>query len=252
MALRGLAGKTALVTGAAGGIGASTVRRLVEEGCTVVAADLSAQGLRALVAPLPIGSVRDVAGDASRPEDVQRFVDTAVRHFGSLQLLVNAAGLMLKHYPISEMPIEDFDRVHAVNVRGTFLCLRAGLRQMLAQGQGGAIVNLASVGALRARGGTASYGSSKRAVLGLSGSAALENGRFGIRVNAICPGPIDTPMLRVALNHEPVEYSELFASQAIPRVGDPSEVAAFIAWLLSDEASYQTGGIYTIDGGLTI
>ena len=252
MALRGLAGKTALVTGAAGGIGSATVRRLVEEGCKVVAADKEPEGLKKLAASLPAGSVLPVTGDVSRPDDVQGFVDSAVKQFGSLQLLVNNAGILLKHYPVAEMPIEDFDRVHAVNVRGTFLCLRAGLRQMIAQGKGGAIVNLSSVGGLRANRGTASYGSSKRAVLGLSGSAALENGKFGIRVNAICPGPIDTPMLRPAMNYLEGDYKDIFANQAIPRAADPSEVAAFIAWLLCDESSFQTGGVYTVDGGLTI
>jgi 3-oxoacyl-[acyl-carrier protein] reductase len=252
MALRGLAGKTALVTGAAGGIGSATVRRLVEEGCNVVAADMAADGLKRLAADLAANNLLTVTGDVAKPEDVQRFVDAAVKQFGALHLLVNNAAIIGNHYPIAEMPIEEFDRVHSINVRGVFLCLRAALRQMIAQGDGGAIVNLSSVGALRANRGSSPYGSAKRAVIGLSGSAALENGKYGIRVNTICPGPVDTPMLRPALNDMPGDLNAPFANQAIPRIGQPAEIAAFIAWLLSAEASYQTGGVYPVDGGFTI
>ena len=252
MSLRGLKGKTAIVTGAAGGIGSATVRRLVEEGCKVVAVDIQQKALSQLAASCPAGSVLDVVADVARPEDCERFVGQAVQHFGGVQLLVNNAAVIGRNYPIAEMPIEEFDRVHSINVRGVFLCLRAALRQMIKQGEGGAIVNLSSVGALRANAGSSPYGSAKRAVIGLSCSAALENGQYGIRVNAICPGPVDTPMLRPALNNKPGDLNDFFKNQAIPRIGRPEEIAAFIAWLLSDEASYQTGGVYPVDGGFTI
>jgi len=114
------------------------------------------------------------------------------------------------------------------------------------------MISTGSVGALRANRGTSPYGSAKRAVLGLSGAAALENGKYGIRVNSVCPGPIDTPMLRPAMNNPAGDLNELFKHLAIPRTAQPAEIAAFIAYLLSDDASYCTGGIYPVDGGLSI
>ena len=251
MGMRGLAGKTAIVTGAAGGLGTATVKRLVEEGCNVAAADLNAAPLSELAAQFK-GKVLDLPADVRQPEECERMVERAASHFGSVDLLVNNAAVINKHYPVAEMPVEEFDRVHSVNVRGVFLVLRVMLCSMIAQGKGGAIVNISSVAALRANGGISPYGSAKRAVLGLSGAAALENGRYGIRVNSVCPGPIDTPMLRPAINNPPGELEGFFRHLAIPRAARPAEIAAFIAYLLSDDASYCTGGIYPVDGGLTI
>jgi len=251
MGMRGLAGKTAIVTGAVGGLGAATVKRLVEEGCNVAAADLHASALAELAAPFK-GKVLEVPTDVRQPEECERMVERAASYFGAVNLLVNNAAIINKHYPIAEMPVEEFDRVHAVNVRGVFLVLRAVLRQMIAQDKGGSIVNISSVGALRANRGTSPYGSAKRAVLGLSGTAALENGQYGIRVNSVCPGPIDTPMLRPAMNNPAGDLNNLFKHLAIPRAAQPAEIAAFIAYLLSDDASFCTGGIYPVDGGLSI
>lgn len=246
MPFRGLAGKVAVVTGAAGGIGGAVVDRLVEEGVKVVAVDLHAPRHAS-------PDVFGVAADVSTEQGCDRYVATAVGKFGAVDLFVNNAGIVGHRAPMVEIEVAEFDRVHAVNVRGVFLGLRAVLRRMIAQGKGGAIVNTSSVGGLKAFPGATSYGSAKRAVIALSATAALENGRHGIRVNAICPGAIATPMLGPALaSAVGGDGSGSFSHLPIPRVAAAAEVAAFVAYLLSDEASFQTGGAYTIDGGLML
>jgi NAD(P)-dependent dehydrogenase (short-subunit alcohol dehydrogenase family) len=250
MALAGLEGRVALVTGAARGIGAATCRRLAEEGCNVAAVDVLADELARSCSGMP-GTVVPIVADVSREEDCDRMVAETAAKFGGLDLFVNNAGVIGPRLPITELPVEEFDRVHAVNIRGAFMALRAALRQMQAQGRGGAVVNVASVGGLMAQPLSAAYGSSKRAIIGLSGTAAHENGPLGIRVNAVCPGAVDTPMLAPAMNTATIPASA-FAQQPIGRAADPAEIAAFIAYLLSDEASFQTGGVYPIDGGRTI
>src|SRR5688500_14304605 len=199
MALRGLQDKVAIVTGASGGLGTATVRRLVDEGCRVAAVDLQKSGLEKLVDACGEDKVAALVADVSREEECDRYVAATVKRFGAVHLFSNNAGVIGKHYPVAEMPTAEFDRVHAVNLRGAFFGLRAVLRRMIEQKQGGSIVNIASVGALRANRYSSPYGSAKRALIGLSGAAALENGQFGIRVNTVCPGPMETPMLRPAL-----------------------------------------------------
>jgi NAD(P)-dependent dehydrogenase (short-subunit alcohol dehydrogenase family) len=245
MALKGLSGKVAIVTGAASGIGAATAARLVDEGCKVVGADLKPVAGNA--------NLHGVICDVSKEADVDACVQAAVSKFGGLDLLVNNAAYHGAKKPLADITPAEFDFTHAVNSRGVFLCLRAGIKQMVKQGRGGAIVSVASVGGIKSFPDLADYTSAKRAVVGLSGAAAIDYGKHGIRSNVVCPGSVDTPMLRAAFNLPPEMTAEQlapgFANQPIARIGRPDEIAAMIAFLLSDEASYQTGGIYTVDGG---
>lgn len=247
MSFPDLVGRIAIVTGAAGGIGLATCRRLLEEGCKVAAVDIDPAGLGEACSDLQ-GEILPVISDISSEEACVRLIQQSVGHFGSVDLLVNNAGVIGRRLPVAEMPLAEFDRVYAVNIRGAFLMLREVLRQMIAQGEGGAVVNVSSVGGLSAQPFSCAYGSSKRALIGLSSTAAQENGVHGIRINAICPGSVDTPMLAPAISRV-ANPEEVFKTLPLQRAADPSEIAAFIAYLLSDEASYQTGGVYPIDGG---
>jgi NAD(P)-dependent dehydrogenase (short-subunit alcohol dehydrogenase family) len=246
MGLKGLAGKSAIVTGAAGGIGAAAAMRLLDEGCTVVAVDLAEAALRNA---LPASDrLRLVAADVAAEAGASDYVAAAVRHFGGVDLFVNNAGVFGERKPLTELPAAAFDQVLAVNLRGVYLGLQAVLRQMIAQGRGGAIVNTSSVGGLGAGKNCAAYNASKSGVISLTRVAANENGQHRVRINAVCPGLTDTPMLGQATNR----VDQLSGSCALGRVADPAEIASVMAFLLSDEASYVTGSVLVVDGGLLL
>jgi NAD(P)-dependent dehydrogenase (short-subunit alcohol dehydrogenase family) len=253
MALDGLHGKVAVVTGAADGIGAATARRLRAEGARLALVDVREEPLERLVAQLG-DDVVALAADVSSAEDVERYTSAALARFGRIDLAMLNAGVASAHLPVADASIEDFDRVIATNLRGCFLTMRAAIRAMLAREGGGSIVATASMLALQGGPLFASYTASKHGILGLVRSAALELGGQGIRVNALCPGYVDTAMLRAAEQEQddPAAAREVMRKfNAFGRYGEPEEMAAMAVWLLSDEASYCSGSAFSVDAAIT-
>jgi NAD(P)-dependent dehydrogenase (short-subunit alcohol dehydrogenase family) len=250
------AGKVALVTGAAGGIGLATAERLAAEGAALLLADLPGSALEAAAEAARAAGGRAVAvsGDVTSETDFRAFVERAERELGGLDLLVNNAGIEGVVAPIESYPLDVFDRVLAVNVRGVFLGLRFGGPALRRRG-GGAIVNLASVAGVTGDPNLSAYIASKHAVIGLTRSGALAFGP-SVRVNAVCPSPVETRMMRsleAGMGGAQPELVKKFVTERIPagRYAEPAEVAALIAFLGSDEARFINGSIYTIDGGMT-
>ena len=251
-------GKVVVVTGAAGGIGRATALRLAAEGARVVAADLEGTPLADVVAAVASAGAEALAvpADVTRAADVAALVAAAVQRFGGLDLLVNNAGIEGVVKPIHEYPDEVFDRVLAVNVRGVFLGIKHGVPALRRRG-GGAIVNMASVAGLIGNPVVPAYIASKHAVIGLTRSAALAYGPEGIRVNAVCPSPIETRMMRsleagLAPDDAGSARKALEAMIPMGRYGTPEEVAAVVAFLGSDDARFVNGAAYTVDGGMTV
>jgi NAD(P)-dependent dehydrogenase (short-subunit alcohol dehydrogenase family) len=237
----GLDGKAALVTGAASGIGRATVELLTELGAQVMASDIDESA--------ELGDVRFAAADVAEEGALEKVVAEAVSAFGRLDLAANCAGVGGGHASTHEYPIGTWDRIVAVNLRGTWLSMRAEIPAMLAGGKG-AIVNVASTLGLRGSPFGSPYSASKHGVLGLTKTAAIEYAQQGIRVNAVCPGAIDTPMMDETFERFPGFREMLTGFVPMGRMGSPAEVAAAIAWLCSDAASFVTGEGLTIEGGL--
>jgi NAD(P)-dependent dehydrogenase (short-subunit alcohol dehydrogenase family) len=245
-----LAGKVAIVTGAASGIGRATAELFVAEGARVVAVDVNEKAGQAL-AEQRGKNMRFVAADVSKGEDVQRFVNATVNVFGGLDVLFSNAGIAI-FKPVEETSEEEWDRVIAVNLRACFLGIRYAVPHMLKRG-GGSIINTASVHGFATGAAMGAYGASKHGVIGLTKGAALDLAKYKIRVNAICPGAIDTPLMRSnlkAVGDEEEELRKISASEPIGRVGLPEEIARAALFLASDESSFATGAPFLIDGGL--
>lgn len=243
-------GKVALITGGVSGIGLATVQRLVSEGARVAVCDVNAQAGAALVASLPAGAVRFTACDVTDDAQVKGFVEDTLSAFQRLDVVFNNAGLLVSA-PLTETAPEIWDRVYAVNVKGAYLVCRHAIAALKAGG-GGSIINMASLAGLRGMPGLTLYASSKAAVIGLSKTLALELAADRIRVNAICPGWIDTPFNQPVVDRlgGPDAVARAVAN-GIPlgRMGQADEVAAMVAYLASDEASFVTGQHMSINGG---
>jgi NAD(P)-dependent dehydrogenase (short-subunit alcohol dehydrogenase family) len=241
--------KVAIVTGAASGIGRAIAYELGAEGARVVLSDVNDAGGRETHAQLRDRGVDAiyVHADTSSPADHDALVAAALRSFGRLDVAVNNAGISGPLAPVGDYPIEGWDKVIAVNLSGVFYGMRAQIPAMLAHGAGGSIINITSILGQVGFRNAAAYVSAKHGLVGLTQTAALEYGPQKIRVNAVAPGFIRTPMVDDAL---PPEALQVLASMhALGRIGEPAEVAALVTWLASDQASFATGGCYPIDGG---
>ncbi len=246
-----LEGKVALVTGAARGIGQAIAEVFVEHGARVAAADKMfadcqkvVQGINA-ISP---GSAVALDLDVTNPASVQKAVDNTVAAFGELNILVNNAGIHRPHF-IVDFPVEEWDLVYDINVRGTFLCAQAAARQMILQGKGGSIINMSSASGKKPDPQGAAYCSSKSAIIGFTRVAALELGKYKIRSNAILPGATDTEMLRGLIRDVPGLIEELVAKTPLGKMADPRDQANAAVFLASDLAGHVTGDALVVSGG---
>jgi NAD(P)-dependent dehydrogenase (short-subunit alcohol dehydrogenase family) len=249
-----LEGKTAIVTGAAMGMGEATARLFAAAGANVVIADFNEEKGRAVADDIVAGghSAHFVKVDISQGAEVEAMIAATVERFGRLDAAVNNAALTPDDQLVSEFDEAYWDRLMAVDLKGTALSMKYELRQMLAQGDGGSIVNISSVSGFRPQPQNIAYVAAKHGVVGMTKVAALENGQYGIRVNSVAPGAIDTPMLRGALEQFGFTAEE-YAPQLslLNRFGQASEIAEASLWLASDQSSYVTGTTLHVDAGYT-
>ena len=245
-------GKSVLVTGGGSGIGRAAALSFAAEGARVAVSDVDATGGEQTVSLIAQagGEAIFIRADVSQSAQVQAMVDTVVSHFGRLDCAFNNAGIEIEHLPLAESEEATFDRIMNVNVKGVWLCMKHEIAQMLKQG-GGSIVNTASVAGLVGAPTQPIYAGSKHAVVGMTKSAAAEYGRAGIRINAVCPGVIRTPMMDRAIEREPRRQKLIEKIHPIGRLGEAQEIADAALWLLSDSASFVTGHQLAVDGGLT-
>ena len=247
-----LAGKVAVITGAARGIGAATARLFAREGASVVLADMLEEQGKAVAAEIKKagGKAEFVHCDVTKSNDVKNAISSAVRLYGKLDILFNNAGIIGVTADLANYPEEDFDRVLSVNLKGYFLGLRHAIPEMLKNG-GGSIINTASILGMVGSPFAAAYAAAKGGVIALTRVAALECAGQAIRVNAIAPGAVDTPMLQGQIIAMPQAEQALMQMAPLGRFAQPEEVASLVLFLASDESSFITGATYPIDGGWT-
>jgi NAD(P)-dependent dehydrogenase (short-subunit alcohol dehydrogenase family) len=245
-------GQVALVTGASSGMGLATAHAFAEAGAAVVLADINDQTLGAATDELTASGYRalGVSCDVSNEDQAAAMVERAVATFGRLDMAFNNAGIQVPPTDAADEPAEHFDRVNAINLRGVWTCMKHELGQMRTQGSG-AIVNCSSLGGLVGLPGRAAYHASKHGVIGLTKSAALEYAPRGVRINAICPGTIETAMVEDMIARGELDVPEAVANQPIGRLGRPDEIAAAVLWLCSPAASFVLGVALPVDGGYT-
>jgi NAD(P)-dependent dehydrogenase (short-subunit alcohol dehydrogenase family) len=246
-------GQVASVTGAASGMGLATARAFAYAGAAVTLADVSEAALQQAVDEITLagGKAIGVVCDVSDEAQVAAMVERTVATFGRLDAAFNNAGIQVPSSEIADQSAEDYDRINAINLRGVWACMKHELLQMRKQGSG-AIVNCSSIGGLTGRALLAAYQGSKHGVIGLTRSAALEYAARGIRVNAVCPGTIDTPMVSKMLDSGVLAMDDLLRDLPMKRLGRGEEIADAVLWLCSPGSTFVTGQALAVDGGFTV
>src|SRR5436853_4010908 len=252
---KGFAGKVAFVTGAANGIGRAAALAFAREKASVVAADVSEQGNQETVRLIEEqgGRALAVRCDVSRAEDVKAALAKTVEAFGRLDFAFNNAGIEpRKPAPTADYDEQEWNRILDINLRGIFLCMKHEIPLILKHGGGGAIVNTSSGAGIIGIKGSPAYTAAKHGVIGLTKAAALDYAAQNIRINAVCPGYIDTPMMGRFTGGTPEGRAKVIAEEPVGRMGKPEEIAAAVLWLCSDAAAFMVGHAMVIDGGQTI
>ncbi|MEA2489589.1 MAG: hypothetical protein QOH21_1381 [Acidobacteriota bacterium] len=247
------AGKVAFVTGAANGIGRAAALAFAREGASVVVGDISDAGNEETAR-----MIREIGGDAlavrcdvSRSEDVRQALAATIERFGRLDFALNNAGIEYKIQPAADVTEEEWDRIMDIDLRGVFLCMKHEIPLILEQG-GGAIVNTSSGAGVRGFKGGAAYVAAKHGAVGLTKAAALDYAHANIRINAVCPGIIDTPMMDRFSGGTAEGREAVIAQEPVGRMGTPEEIAAAVVWLCSEAASFVVGTAFIVDGGQTV
>jgi NAD(P)-dependent dehydrogenase (short-subunit alcohol dehydrogenase family) len=244
--------RVAFITGASSGMGAETARWFARAGAAVVLADITAEPLQELAEELISAGAAAVAVpcDVADEEQVARAVSVADRQFGRLDFAFNAAGIQVPAVDLADEDAKYFDRINGVNLRGTWGAMKHELNIMRRQGSG-AIVNCSSISGLIGNPKLAAYDATKFGIIGLTKSAALDYAARGVRVNVICPGTIDTPMVSRMVDAGELSWEDLIANLPMGRVGKPAEIASVVLWLCSSGSSFITGVTIPVDGGFT-
>src|SRR3989440_8720050 len=244
--------KVALVTGAGSGMGLATAKAFAEAGASVVLADTQEEAVRAAAEQLIADGRKALAlrCDVADDGQVASMIERTVSSFGHLDAAFNNAGVMQRRLDTADISGDEWDRVMAINLRGVWSCMKYELRQMLRQG-GGAIVNCSSIGGVIGNPGLAAYHAAKHGVLGLTQTAALEYAAHGIRINAVCPGTIKTPMVQSMIGGDPQALAEMGENETIRRLREPEEIAAAVLRLCSPGAGFAVGHPLLVDGGYT-